>query len=101
MIEDPSGTVQVKLSIDYVKIRNLLNKPSIFLRNSRNSNVDEAAQHLQKTVVVNGLVKVVMNSIADRIKKLQDRASFTKDLVMLGDAKEALQALEEFNSLVF
>lgn len=101
LVEDPSGTVQVKLSIDYDKIRELLNKPSVYLTSSSNCNPSSQSQHLQKTVIVGSVKKVVMNNVADRIKKLQDRASYTKDLVMLGDAKEALQALEEFNSLVF
>ena len=101
LVEDTLGVVQVKLSIDYEKIRELLNKPNAYLNNSNNTYVPNNAEDLQTIVFVNKEKKVVMRSIADRMKKLQDRASYTKDLVMLGDAKEALQALEEFNSLVF
>ena len=88
-------------ALDRNKIREMLDKPTVLLLHSRYSYVNDQAKHLQKVVIVNGNSKVLINEIADRINKLQHRAQYAKDLIMLGDAKEAIQALEDFNSLIF
>lgn len=101
LIKCNGSSLQADYRFDEKTIRTLLNKPTHYLRNSSTGYVTDGVEHFQKEVVVNGCRKVVMNEIADRINKLQHRAAFAKDQVMLGDAKEALQALEDFNSLIF
>ena len=88
-------------SLDHNKIREMLDKPKILLNYSRNSYVNDSAKHLQTVVLIHNKQIALLNEVADRINKLQHRAQYAKDLIMLGDAKEAMQALEDFNSLIF
>lgn len=87
--------------LDHNKIRQMLDKPAVLFNTSRNSYVNDQAKHLQKVVILNGNSKVLINEIADRIAKLQHRSQYAKDTIMLGGAEQAIQALEEFNSLIF
>jgi hypothetical protein len=96
-----SSSLQAHYVIDDKAIRIILNKPLVWLRVSTNSYVDDSAIRLQQEIVINGDRKCLINAYAERIKKVQARAQYAKDQVMLGDSKEALAALEEFNSLVF
>lgn len=96
-----SSYSDVTVYIDYTLIRELLNKPNFYLHESSRSYIDDCAELYQQKITVSGETTVVLNATAERIKKLKDRAAYAKDLVMLGDAKEALAAIEEFNSLVF
>lgn len=88
-------------NINVTEIRKLLSKPETILDYSRQTYVSEKNKHLQTTVKIKNEDKVLLNDIAERVTKLQFRATWAKDQVMLGDAKEALKALEDFNSLVF
>ena len=101
LVKVNGSSLQADYKFDETTIRSLLNKPQHFLRTSSNGYVDDSVKHLQKELIVNGSRKVLISEIADRIVKLQHRAQYAKDLIMLGDAKEAMQALEEFNSLIF
>ena len=101
LVKVNGSSLQAGYKFDETTIRSLLNKPQYFLRSSSNGYVDDSVKHLQKETIVNGCRKVLINEIADRINKLQHRAQYAKDLIMLGDAKEAMQALEDFNSLIF
>lgn len=91
----------VTVYIDYVLVRELLNKPSFYLQQSSNSYIHDCSKEHQQNITVLGQTRTVLNSTVTRIKRVNDRAAYAKDLVMLGDAKEALAAIEEFNSLVF
>ena len=99
--ESNSDSCEAYYALDHNKIREILGKPTVILNSSRNSYVNDQAKHLQKVVIVNGNSKVLINEIADRIAKLQHRSQYTKDTIMLGGAEQAIQALEEFNSLIF
>lgn len=102
LVKTTGSSLQADYHINETAIRKLLNKPLVWLTNSNNSSyVSEQAKHLQQELIVLGSRKVLINSFAERINKLNTRAQYAKDQVMLGDAKEALVALEEFNSLIF
>lgn len=99
--ESNSDGCEAYFALDHNKIREMLDKPRVQLNYSRNSYVNDFAKHLQTVVIINSTSRVLLIEIADRITKLQHRAQYAKDLIMLGDAKEAMQALEDFNSLIF
>ncbi len=99
--ESNSDGCEAYYALDHNKIREMLDKPKVLLNYSRNSYVNDSAKHLQTVALVHSTQRVLLNEVADRIAKLQHRAQYAKDLIMLGDAKEALQALEDFNSLIF
>lgn len=99
--ESNSDGCEAYFALDHNKIREMLDKPRVMLNYSRNSYVNDFAKHLQSVVIINSTSRVLLIEIADRINKLQHRAQYAKDLIMLGDAKEAMQALEDFNSLIF
>lgn len=99
--QDNNTYCGVYVYIDDTLVRTLLGKPTCYLQSSTKSYVNGASKQDQQLIPINGCNTAVLNATAERIKKLQQRASFAKDQVMLGDAKEALQALEEFNSLIF
>lgn len=99
--ESNSDACEAYFALDHNKIREMLDKPRVILHYSRNSYVNDSAKHLQTVVLVHSTQRVLLNEVADRINKLQYRAQYAKDLIMLGDAKEAMQALEDFNSLIF
>lgn len=99
--ETSSDSCEVFYTLDHNKIREMLGKPTVLLNYSRNSYVNDAAKHLQTVAIINNTSRVLLIEIADRITKLQHRSQYAKDLIMLGDAKEAMQALEDFNSLIF
>lgn len=88
-------------NINCIEIRKILNKPETILDYSRQTYVSEKNKHLQTVVKVKNEDKVLLNYIAERVTKLQFRATWAKDQVMLGDSEKALKTLEDFNSLVF
>lgn len=96
-----SNSLQAYHAIDEVSIRKLLNKPLVRLMSSNYGSINDSVKHLQQGIEINGDRKCLINAYAERIKKVQARAQYAKDQIMLGDAKEALAVLEEFNSLVF
>lgn len=96
-----SDACEAYYALDHKKIREMLDKPQVLFNFSRNGYVSEQAKHLQREVIIDGNRKVLINEIADRINKLQHRSQYTKDQVMLADAEQAVQALEDFNSLIF
>lgn len=99
--ESNSDGCEAYYALDHNKIREMLDKPTVLLLYSRCSYVSDQAKHLQKVVIVNGNSKVLINEVADRISKLQHRSQYAKDTIMLGGAEQAMQAIEEFNSLIF
>lgn len=95
---------EFNIYFDASKARKLLNKPLHTLQMARScsylteSEIKHGLQSISKTVLGE---RIVLNEIAERITKLNNRINYAKDEIMLGDAQEALKALEEINSLVF